>query len=87
MNWLKRYDREFVADEAKPLTVAERKRFESARRRGPGRPRKGHGAQKINITIERGLLKETDGLAQKSGKSRSELISDSLRILLDRKAS
>ncbi|MGD0462872.1 MAG: hypothetical protein ABSB74_10330 [Tepidisphaeraceae bacterium] len=83
----KKYDKEFVADEARPLTAAERKVFESARRRGPVRPRMGKSAEKINITIERGLLRETDGLASKSGKSRSELIAESLRLLLRRRAS
>jgi hypothetical protein len=83
----KKYDREFVADEGRPLTASERKTFEAARRQAAGRSRKGKASEKINITIERGLLQRADGLSVKSGKSRSELIADGLRLLLGRKAS
>ena len=34
----KKYDKEFVADEARRLTAAERKLFEAARKRGIGSP-------------------------------------------------
>jgi hypothetical protein len=83
----KKYDREFVADEGRPLTASERKVFEAARRQKGGHARNGKASEKINITIERRLLQQADGLSLKSGKSRSELIADGLRLLLGRKAS
>jgi hypothetical protein len=79
------FDREFIADKARPMTPAQRKEEQKARRRG--RPRIGKGAQKIHITLERGLVKEADRLAKQKGLGRSELIARALAVIIGRKAS
>jgi hypothetical protein len=81
----KEFDREFAAYKGRPMTPAERKVDQRARRRG--RPRIGKGAQKIHITLERGLVKEADRLAKQKGLGRSELIARALAVIIGRKAS
>lgn len=66
--------------ETHDLTPEEAARLEKARR---GRPRRGEGAQRVNITIERGLLKEADRLAELLDVSRSGLVSRAVRALVD----
>lgn len=78
------FDREFIADKARPMTPPERAEERRARRRG--RPRVGKGAQKIHITLERGLVKEADRVARKNGWGRSELIARALAAAIGRKA-
>ena len=62
----------------KPLSPTQRQQETRARRK-LGRPRVGGGAEKLRISMERGLLKKVDAFAKKSGVSRSELIAESLR--------
>jgi hypothetical protein len=52
-------------------------------RRRRGRPPVGKGVQVICVSIERGLLHETDRLARKLGVPRTTLIARGLRALLD----
>lgn len=78
------FDREYVADQARPMTRAER--AEESRARLRGRPKVGLGSQKIHITVERRLLKETDKLAKQRGLARSELIAEALAAMISRKA-
>ena len=80
----KEFDEEFVADKARPMTAAERKEETRARRRG--RPRVGKGAQKIHITLERGLVKQADKVARRNGWGRSEFIARALATAIGRKA-
>jgi len=80
-----RYDREVPDSEIKPLTRAMRAAHAKARRRG--RPTVGKGSEKINITIERGLLKATDRAAKRQGISRSQIIARGLAFVVGRKAS
>ena len=47
-----------------------------------GRPRIGAGAQRINITVERGLLKQVDAFARKIGVTRAALVAEGLRKLV-----
>ena len=47
-----------------------------------GRPRVGDGAQRVLISLERGLLKEADKLAKARDMSRSELIAVALRTAI-----
>jgi hypothetical protein len=82
----RQFDAPFVMDKGRPLNARERRQHVRAAHRGSGRPRVGAGAQRINITIERELLKAADAMAAASGKKRSELLSDALKLLL-RKAS
>ncbi len=65
------FDRPYAFEKARPMTPAERAGERALRR---GRPRIGQGAKKISVSLERGVLKETDMLAKKRGMKRSELI-------------
>jgi hypothetical protein len=75
-------EREVDLAETKPLTPAMRKQEQRARRKKPGRPQVGLGAQKLRISMERGLLKRVDSYAKAHGMSRSDLIAQSVRKLL-----
>lgn len=75
------FDREFVADKARPLTAAERKLWQKARRK-PGRPKLGQGVKVISLSVERGLLKRADALAKRRRVSRAELVSQALEAEL-----
>ena len=74
--------REVEYAQTRPLTPAMRKQEQRARRKRPGRPRVGLGAQKLRISMERGLLKQVDSYAKARGMTRSDLIAQSLRRLL-----
>ncbi len=76
----KQYDKEELGLPGKPLTAADKRLFAQARRRG--RPPVGQGAEKIRISLERGLLKEADAAANRLHISRSELIARGLRSVL-----
>ena len=78
----KAFDEEMVVDKSRPLTAAERKAWETARRK-PGRPRRGAGAKVISVSVERGLLARSDALARELGVSRASLIERGLRAVLD----
>jgi hypothetical protein len=71
------FDREFVADKARPLTAAERKLWQKARRKA-GRPKVGQGVKVISLSVEKGLLKRADALARQRKMSRAELVSQAL---------
>ena len=75
-----KFDREFIADESRPLTRRQLAEERAARRRG--RPRIGLGSQKVMITLERRLLRETDQCAKKLGVSRAALIARALKSVL-----
>ncbi len=76
----KEFDEEFVFQKGEPLAARDRKLHAAARKRG--RPRIGLGAEKIRVTIERGLLREADRFARSKGMSRSEMIARGLRAVL-----
>ena len=78
------FDQEFIADKARPMTAVERAEERRARMRGPGRPKIGKGAQKIHITLERGLLQDADRMAKQKGLGRSELIAQVLASVIGR---
>lgn len=75
------FDEEMVVDQSRPLTAAQRKVWESARRK-PGRPRRGAGVKVISVSVERGLLARSDALARNLGISRASLIERGLRAVL-----
>jgi hypothetical protein len=64
--------------EGKPLTAAQ-KALHARIRRKVGRPKIGKGAERVNVTIERGLLSEADRFARQQGITRAELIAAGLR--------
>ncbi len=75
------FDREFVADTfGKPDPEAKRRWVRAKRKRG--RPVRGEGATRISVTIERGVLRRADRLAEKTGQTRSQLIEHGLREVL-----
>ena len=65
----------------RPLTAAQRARHQRARR-AVGRPKVGEGADKVRISLERRLLRQTDALAAKREITRSQLIATALRRLI-----
>lgn len=73
---------EMVVDKSRPLTAAQRKAWETARRK-PGRPRRGAGAKVISVSVERRLLARSDALAKELGVSRASLIERGLRAVLE----
>jgi hypothetical protein len=75
------FDQEFVADKAQPLTPAQRRLWAKVKKK-LGRPRVGEGAKRVLITVERGLLDQSDALAKRRHMTRSQLISEGLRHLL-----
>lgn len=76
------YDREFIADRGRPLTPAQRKLWEKAKRRKPGRPRRGQGVKVIALSVERGLLKRADAEAKRRKISRAALVAEGLEAVL-----
>ena len=75
-----KYDKEFIEDSFGPMPPEEREWFEQARKRG--RPRRGHGAKVISVSVEKGLLARSDALAKKRKISRSALIEVGLWTVL-----
>lgn len=66
------FDKEDLAP-GKPLTAAQRKQWESARRRGrPVKPA-AERAARVLVTIPPGLLKKADAYANSHGLSRAAL--------------
>ncbi len=65
----------------RPLTAAARRILAKAANKG-GRPRIGAGAQRINITVERTLLKTLDAYARKHGLTRAAAVAEGLRRLV-----
>lgn len=80
-----KFDQEFIAETAKPLTAKERNRDRRARRKR-GRARIGAGAKRVLITIESSLLRRSDVYARKHGLSRSALITRGLEEVLGKNA-
>jgi hypothetical protein len=75
------YAQEMVIDQFESPSPAARRRWERARRK-PGRPRRGKGARVISVSVERGLLSESDNLAKSLGLSRASLIERGLKAVL-----
>jgi len=75
------FDNEFIADTFRPLTPAQRRRWERIKRK-PGRPQVGRGAKVISLSIEQDLLRRSDQLAKKMKVTRAFLVSEGLRHML-----
>lgn len=76
------FDRPIGLDETRPLTAAERRFWERARK--PGRPRIGKGAVRVPFSMEFGLLEELDAFARARGMTRSALIAAAVRAYMDK---
>lgn len=68
-------------DNTRPLSSRGRRALERAAHKG-GRPRIGAGAQRINITVERGLLRQVDAFARRTGATRAALVAEGLKRLV-----
>jgi len=69
-------------EDTQPLSEREQKQWAQGRRR-PGRPRRGQGALRVLMSIERGLLERTDAFARTKAIGRSELIATALAAFMD----
>ena len=76
-----KFNREFIAQESRPLTPRLKAGLRKASRKR-GRPRIGMGAKRVLVTIERVLLKRSDAFARRKRISRSQLISRGLEAVL-----
>ena len=76
-------DRPIPLSETRPLTAAERRQWQRAKRR-PGRPRRGKGARVISLSVEQSLLDRADLAARRAGISRAALFDMGLRVVLAR---
>jgi len=76
---VERFDRE--SPQGKPRTDAQKTQHRRAKRRA-GRPVVGKGAERVTITMERGLLRAADQFARKTNMSRSELIARGIRVVM-----
>jgi hypothetical protein len=72
------FDQEFVADKSRPLTAAERRRWNAFRKR----TRSKKTVAKVSVQLEHDLVQKSDELAREQGLSRAELIARSLRAAL-----
>jgi len=74
------FDEPMTIHRSRPLNAAERKKWNTARKRG--RPRIGRGAKAVSVTIEAELLEQADQLAHKLGLTRAQLIARGLKHVL-----
>ena len=75
------FDKPIDFNDTRPLTPAERKLWERAKRKR-GRPKVGAGVKIISLSVEQDLLKKSDRLAKKLGVSRAFLVAQGLRHVL-----
>lgn len=76
------YDQDFIAETARPLTRAQRKLWAKAKRRKPGRPKKGEGVKTVALSVEKGLLRRADALARRRKMTRADLVAEALEATL-----
>jgi hypothetical protein len=74
-------DREFVVDTFEPPGATEAARWRRVARKR-GRPRVGQGVKVISVSVEKGLLAESDALARSLRVRRATLIARGLRAVL-----
>jgi hypothetical protein len=81
------YDREDLS-RGKALSPADKALHQRAAKRGArtkmGRPKIGKGAKIVPVTIERGLLKQTDRFAKQNGLKRSQVVAQGLRLVMQK---
>jgi len=77
------FDKESAIDSFRRPTPAQRAKLQRARKKR-GRPKVGKGVKVISVSIEQGLLEETDRLAKRLKIRRDRLISRGLRAVLHR---
>jgi hypothetical protein len=77
----KEFDQEFIIDKSRPLSREARALWLRAKRK-PGRPRLGKGAKRISVSVEGGLLAQSDALARRLKIPRAQIIARGLRAVL-----
>ena len=85
------FNREIPASETRPLTAKEQAEWRSFVRaakakRKAGRPRVGLGAQRVQVSVERGLLTRADAYARRNGLTRAQLVARGLKAVIGGKA-
>ena len=71
----------------KPLTAPQRAQHRRAATRAKaGRPKVGAGARIVPVSIERGLLAEVDAFAKCHQLKRSQMVTEGLRLVMQRRA-
>jgi predicted HicB family RNase H-like nuclease len=80
-NATKEFDKEFVADKARPLTAKMRRRWERARAKSSG-AKDGTEETTIAVRLEKRLLARCTALAKRKRISRDALIARGLKALL-----
>jgi hypothetical protein len=68
---------------AEELSRAERRRFEKWRKRAVGRPRVGQGFQRWNVSLEKGFARQVAHYAKTHGISRSRVLAEGAKMLLE----
>jgi hypothetical protein len=77
----KEFDQEFIIDKSRPLSPEGKILWRRAKRK-VGRPRTGKGAKRISLSVEGGLLAESDALARRLNIPRAQLFARGLRAVL-----
>src|SRR6476646_4425754 len=67
---------------SKPLTKAQRAKWERATKKKMGRPKIGAGSVAISPTMEKGLLKRADAYAKSHGLKRAQFIAQALKTVM-----
>jgi hypothetical protein len=74
---------EQLVAESKPLTPAQRARWNRVKKNLGGRPKLGKfGTAIVSITVERELLRKADAFAKAKGLKRSELFTRGVRLAM-----
>jgi len=68
-------------EDGEPLNAHDRQLHRQAGLK-VGRPKIGRGAKRINISMEKGLLKTADTLARRKGMTRAGLIAESIKAYI-----
>lgn len=76
----KKFDKQFAFLNTRPLTARDKAKHRRARKRG--RPVVGQGAEKVRISVERGLLSKADTFAEEHSITRSEMIARGLLAVM-----
>ena len=74
-----------VLDKTRPLNAAERALWDKSRERRRSHAPKTPKCERVNILLERGLLRKADKVAKKNGLDRSELIAQALATVIGRR--
>ena len=66
----------------RPLAPAQRRKFETWRKRSVGRPRIGAGFQRWNVSLEKVFARRVASYAKSHGMTRSRVLAEGAKLLL-----